>query len=475
MTGRHRRDEEPGAIGAADDSSALGHSTVLDPAERRAIVLSTLFRIAGTPVVALAGLISTGLVIRATGPATYGLVALVATIGLLLPFADLGIGAVVTSATSRSRNPGSDVYALEVIRRSYRVLSQVSLVVIGLAVVVMVFDGWGTLIGLTTGPQDRLVITVAVALFGLTIPAGLGLRILIGVDRTQLAVVVMVSNSLFALIVTAGMYLTGVQGIWYVVPPLAGALIGNLTGTVLALKVSGLGRAVFLRSTSRIPTRTLLEGSLWLFVVSLGIPFGLQAQRVVLSHLSTPVELSRYALMAQLYGLCWSVFSMAALTFWPIFVKRRGQAEQTVRLWIITTGAFGALAILAAAPMIVASPWLAQLLSGGTIDVSISLAASFAMLLVVQCFHLPSGMLLTKPTEARWQAGCLTAMAVVTTVASISVADEYGAAGVVAVTAVAVVLCQLIPDLTWIPRMVRRREPESPVISTGVPVASERA
>ncbi|WP_072803508.1 lipopolysaccharide biosynthesis protein [Rhodococcoides yunnanense] len=456
MTGRHRKQSDPGEG--------------LDTSERKAILLSTAFRIAGTPVVAVAGLISAGLVIRATGPSTYGVVALVATVGLLLPFADLGIGAVVTSASSRSRHPASDAYALAVIRRAYRVLAGVSLAVALVAVVVMVLDGWGTLLGVTTGPEDRLVVTVAVALFGFTIPAGLGLRILIGVDRAQLVVVVMVSNSLFALVMTAAMYGVGVRGIWYVVPPIAGALLGNVVGTVVALRVSGLGTSVFHRGEKGVSTAGLLEGSLWLFIVSVGIPFGLQVQRVVLSHLSTPLELSRYALMAQLYGLCWSVFSMAALAFWPIFVKRRGAADETVRLWMGTTVTFGSLAVVASIPLVLLSPWLAEVLSGGTIDVTATLAAAFAVLLVAQCFHLPSGMLLTKPSEARWQAGCLAAMAAVTTVAAIGVASEYGAAGVVLVTACAVILCQFIPDIAWIPRLVGRREAEPSIESPSAPV-----
>lgn len=460
MTGRHRmQNEDTGNVGVFDDESVSGAG--LDTVERKAVLLSTLFRIVGTPIVAVAGLVSAGLVIRATGPEAYGVVALVATVGLLLPFADLGIGAVVTSATARSRDPLNDAYALAVIRRAYRVLARVSCVVAGIAVVVMVLDWWGALIGTTTGPDDRLAITVAVALFGATIPAGLGLRILIGVDRAQLIVVVMVSNSLFALLVTAGMYVGGVRGIWYVLPPLIGALLGNLMGTVLALRVSGLGASVFKRAALSLPTKGLLAGSLWLFVVSVGIPFGLQAQRIVLSHLSTPLELSRYALMAQLYGLCWSVFSTAALAFWPIFVKRRAAPEQTVRLWLMSTTGFGVIAMVAAIPLVVFSPWLADVLSGNTIEISSVLAGAFAILLVAQCVHLPSGMLLTTPTEARWQAGCLAAMAVVTTVAAVAVAPSTGAAGVVLVTAGAVVLCQFVPDIAWVPRLVRRRDSDA--------------
>ena len=81
---------------------------------------------------------------------------------------------------------------------------------------------------------------------------------------------------------------------------------------------------------------------MWLFVVGVGLPIGSQTGRVLLAHLSTPAELSRYALMAQIYAICWQVLSTAALAYWPIFVKRREATEVTVRMWWRLTGTFAA-------------------------------------------------------------------------------------------------------------------------------------
>jgi hypothetical protein len=58
----------------------------LEPEERRALFYGLLYRILGTPVVALLGLANTAIVVRETGEAVYGLVSLVATITLLFPF-----------------------------------------------------------------------------------------------------------------------------------------------------------------------------------------------------------------------------------------------------------------------------------------------------------------------------------------------------------------------------------------------------
>ncbi|MET0929949.1 MAG: oligosaccharide flippase family protein [Aeromicrobium sp.] len=429
----------------------------LDQQERRSVVLSLLFRIAGTPVVAAAGIASAAIVIRATGESTYGLVTLVSTVGLLLPFVDLGIGAVAMNAVSRTRDPRHDPETLDVLRCAYRALALVALALAAFALLVMALDGWETLIGLRAGADDRWAVTLAVIVFAASIPAGLGVRILIGQDRNQLAVVTTVGGSVCGLLLTIAMYAAGVRGIWFVLPALGGALIGHVVATALALRITGIGRAAFEPVTRGITARTLLRGSLWLFVLGVGIPFGLQVQRVVLSHLSTPDQLSEYALMAQIFGIGWSVFSTAAMSFWPIFAKRRSDPRGTVRLWLRASALFGVAALVCSVPLVALSPAVGDLISGDDIHIGRELALAFAALLVVQCLHLPSGVMLVSPSEARWQSWCLGAMAVTSVVGSALVAGDHGAAGVVWVTAATVAACQLVPDATWVPRLVRRR------------------
>lgn len=94
----------------------------LAPEERRALLLGPLYRILGTPAVALLGLANTAIIVRETGEALFGLVSLVATITLVFPFADLGIGATVLSASAMLAGGSRDQNAVDVIRRAYRVL-----------------------------------------------------------------------------------------------------------------------------------------------------------------------------------------------------------------------------------------------------------------------------------------------------------------------------------------------------------------
>lgn len=429
----------------------------LAPRERRALFYGPLYRILGTPAVAALGLANTAIIVRETGEAVFGLVSLVATITLLFPFADLGIGATVLSASAMLSGPSRDPKAADVIRRAYHVLFAVAGLVIALAVCIMALDGWTALVGFSSGPDDRWAITVAACIFALTIPAGLGVRILIGIDRNPLATLVLMSCPAFALGVTLVLYAIGVTGIWYAVSALGGLLIGQTVGTVLALHLCGLGWSAFGRVLPSGNAPRLLAGSMWLFLVGVGLPVGLQTGRVLLAHLSTPAELSRYALMAQIYGVCWSVLSTAGLAYWPVFVKRRDASEETVRMWWRLTAAFAAIAAVGTVFLVLLGPWAGSVLSGGRIDVSATLAMAFGALLVTQSVHLPATVLLTRPHEARWQAMWTLVMAVISIGLGYLAAARFGAVGVVYASAVGIFAAQVVPDLLWVPRLVRRR------------------
>lgn len=433
-------------------------STGLGKAEQKSVLLGTLFRIVGTPAVALIGLANTALIVRQTGEAVFGLVSLVTTFSLLLPFADLGIGAVVTTACSRSSYLSRDRLAVNTIRRAVRVLGMVAAGIVGLALVLMATNSWAMLLGSSSGSADRYAITAATILFALGIPAGIGIRILVGIDRNHIAVLLTMVNSLFTLASTCILYLLGVPPIWYAVSGAAGVLAGSLIASVVAFRASGLSVRTILEPPDEDHRRTkLLAGSLWIFVASVGLPLGLQSHRIILSHVSSPEELSKYALMAQVYAICWMVFSTAGVALWPVFVKRRADPKATMKLLLAAAGIFAIVAAMAGLGMAILGPWATGVLSGDKLVATHAIAVAFAALLVVQCLHLPAGVMLTTPREARFQSFCITGMAIISIVLGIWLGSRYGGVGVVIAATIAVLVAQLIPDVIWIPKLLRER------------------
>lgn len=442
---------------AVSTTDAARYEATLHPDERRAVVLGAAFRVVGTPVIALVGLVNTALIVRQTGEAVFGVVSLVSTLILLIPFADLGIGAVVTSACSRRGRLCDDPEAVATVQRGFRMLILVAAVLILTSVMVMAADAWHFIIGTRTGPDDALAITLATCLIALGIPAGIGIRIIIGLNMNQLAVLLSMTNVVFALMITLMLKAAGAIGIWYAISGPFGALVGNCIATALAMRMSGLRLSAFSRPGAEYANSRLLQGSLWMFVLSIGLPLGLQSHRLILSHVSNPDELSRFALTAQIFAVVWMVFDTAGMALWPVFVKRRSDVEASMQLWLKAVGVFGTLSLVAGAGFVIFVPWATALLSDGQVVATRALAAAFAALLVVECIHLPSGVMLTMPREARWQSFCIMVMGMTAVVLGIWWAGIWGGTGVIAAAVLAMVFAQVIPDFVWIPRLLRRR------------------
>ena len=87
---------------------------------------------------------------------------------------------------------------------------------------------------------------------------------------------------------------------------------------------------------------------------------------------------------------------------------------------------------------------------------------AFGVMLIGQAIHLPTFVLLTRPDEARWQALWTVAMAALSIGAGCAVAGRWGAVGVAYAAAFSVLAAQVLPDLLWVPKLVRRR-PESEI------------
>lgn len=433
------------------------YDATLHPVERKAIVMGTAFRVAGTPLIALIGLANTALIVRQTGEAVFGVVSLVTTLTLLIPFADLGIGAVVTSACSRPGRLTEDREAVATVQRGLRTLVLVAAVLILICIAIMATDTWHLFIGTMTGPADRWAITSAACLIALGIPAGIGIRIIIGLNMNPLAVLLSMSNAVFALLITLALKNIGADGIWYAISGPSGALAGNCIATALALRLSGLRLSALWRPNLEYATSKLLQGSLWMFVLTIGLPLGLQSHRLILSHVSTPDELSRYALTAQIFGVVWMVFDTAGMALWPVFVKRRSDVDASIKLWLKAVVVFGTLSVVAGIGIVAFAPWATSLLSDGQVVTTRGLALAFAALLVVECIHLPGGVMLTMPREARWQSFCITIMGVSTVMLGTWWAGRWGGTGVIAAAVLAMVIAQVIPDFVWIPRLLRRR------------------
>lgn len=429
----------------------------LQRAEKRSIVWAAVIRFAGAPMSALAGFLATAMIIRATSSVQFGIINLISTSVALLPFADLGIGGIITTAAAKLTS-GSDAAKHEftaTVSSALKVLGCVVLIIQLAAIVGSGLRLWDDIFAINMSRADQWIVAIVLIAFSVSIPLGLGARVLVGVGKNHIVAAMAPSISIVSVGLTFGLVLTDMPPLALSIPPLISVVLVNFVGVLIARRsVIDLG----VRWTSQQRTgRRWLSGSLSMLVIMITLPIGLQSGRLIISHLGHEAALAQYSLAFQLYSAGWAAVAVGGTALWPIFVRRRAGIDVTLKLWrsalwiAALVGLFGFVLFVCFAPL------ASNLISGGEISVDRTLATLFGCLFLLQTVHLPSGMMLTLPSELRWQAWCSTATGLSAAATSAVLVPTMGASGAVLAAAGAILLFQVMPDLTWGGRLVRRR------------------
>jgi hypothetical protein len=118
-------------------------------------------------------------------------------------------------------------------------------------------------------------------------------------------------------------------------------------------------------------------------------------------------------------------------------------------------GAFGACAAVLALAVGLASPFVAQLASGGAISLGLPVVVGFAVLMVLQAVKYPLGMYLTDAPGLRYQALMIVLMLPVNVALSWYLTGPLGAAGPVVGSVVGVALFEVLANLVVVRRRLR--------------------
>lgn len=397
------------------------------------------------PVTSAAALCSAHIELGALGRSGFGVLTLLLAITLLLPFADLGIGAAVTNSVAGRL--GSAQHE-RIIVASLRLLTLAACTLVMVAAVLSATGLWHGIMGVASREVpslDRDMLLV-VALFGLGLPVALGGRILLGLDRYPLFLAIQATVPVMTLGIVYWFRDSRVMTPFLLAPFIA-QLLASLGALGIAVRHLRL-QPGHLWAPSGGPRsaahREIRKSAIPMMLITIGLPLALQTDRLVLSHASTRSALSQYAIVAMLYVPAWSVVSSAGMSLWPKFAGMSSDSGTTqvlayrraFRVFVLT-GGVGAIALVAFGPL-VTKEWAGS--SGG----GLALWGGFALLLLVQASHLPGGMFLTQPAGLRFQALCVTAMCIVNVPLSVALAKAVGSAGPVLASAVTILGLQLI-------------------------------
>lgn len=411
----------------------------------RTLGKSASARMLTLPVTATATVITTYLLVKELGLESYAYVVLVGSLFQLVPFADLGLGAAVVNASAkRWESREHAAAALATANIAFKTLWISATVLISASVIIGVIGAWPSLLGLPNNLADssEWAITVVLLPFALSIPLGIGQRILVGDGRNHIVNYVGILGPVVATTTTYILLQLQVSPLVLGMATPMGILCVSLISFILAMRAS---RWRFKDVIT--PYRVRRKPKLWnsavpMLVISVTVPLAMQSDRLVLAHFSEAFELSEYSVAAQMYVPCFSIISMAAVALWPIFSR---SGSSSFALWskaLVSLTAGGALLAVLFVAMV--GP-VASLITEEKLTVGADLACAFGALLVVMAAHQASAVLLTSPNQLTFQAACSTAMLTLNIAVSVALAPLLGASGVVWASVLSVSIAQLIP------------------------------
>lgn len=410
----------------------------------------------------LLAIITGRIIISNFGLEAYAQYGLLATLPALIPFADLGMGTVVINAISASRDPRNDPQVTASIVSALRILIVSGLIIASVGVVMYVTGLWPVILGESMmGRDGELAVTLCAIIFGFSLPLTMSQRLLIGLKRTTsqtLSQSVVAPFMLGGIALSALLFLPTAGPYLAVFSYLAAALVSVICLLMVSKILPGMMPQYFaliprLRQLPSVPTMSLA----WPMILQMiAMPLALQSDRVLLSHLRPSSEVAEYNLAAQLFGMALQVINSAGMVLWPHYSRARadGEIRSPFRITIAFTG-FG-LAI--GVGLAVIAPWLAHFMSNGTIKLSMGLLAAFVLLTILQATKYPVGMYMTDYNGLRFQVLPLMLMIPLSLGLSIYLIGLWGPTGTVLGSAIAVLLCQVIPNFYYVRKDLDRRK-----------------
>jgi O-antigen/teichoic acid export membrane protein len=441
--------------------SAGAHS-VAAPTQRGmwvGIARSAAAKVAVLGVSALLGIIVTRLVIENYGSAAFAQYGLLVGLGALLPFTDLGMSAAVMNAVAASPEPATDETVVRTLLTAIRVLIASAAVLGAIALVVTQLGLWPSLLGAglstRTGPLAALG---CVLLIALAMPLGVGQRMLAGLGKNHLSIVIggMQTPILLGLLCAFLWWRVPVGGVVAVLAYAVTFLLAGLSVVVAARLASpsvmeALRRVPWVRSRRGTPVFQVAWPAL---VQMIALPVAMQSDRIVLSHRAGVGVLAQYNLASQMFTPIWAVVSAAGVTLWPVYARNRarGGSDSPVPLaWFFAGGS--AVMALGVAWL---SPVLTRLASGGRVSLDWTLVVSFVLLMIFQGAKYPLGVFLTDIPGLRFQALMVAIMLPVNLGLSWYLAGVMGVAGPVLGSVVGVAVFQVLANYLFVARRLRR-------------------
>lgn len=435
---------------------------------RRGGIWGQLASVAGMKVLVmgvsgLIGIFTSRIIISAFGVAAYAQYGLLGTLPTLVPFADLGMVAVVLNAIGAADDPATDVNVRRTLTTAFRILLRSAAVILAVSLILTLLGAWPTVLG-RGGllPGAEWVPLICVAIFAVGLPMSVGSRILIGLGRTTTQVA---ATGITGPFMITGVFLMAtflpVSGNYLAVLTYMAAALVSLLCLILAARalpgqVTGAIREITDRKRYPSVKASHLAGPMLLQMMVL--PIAMQSDRLLLSHLTRGHELAQYNLGSQLFNIVVQTISATGVALWPMFARARSKSQ--IVSPIRTTGIFGLLGFAAGLALAIISPWLVGFVTDGAFSLDLWLVGGFVAFVTFEAAKYPVGMYMTDAKGLRFQVIPILILVPLNVAISWVLTLVVGAGGPIIGSAIAVLCCQVIPYIWYVRRDLARRRAE---------------
>ena len=360
----------------------------------RELLAAVSARLLVLPVAAVAAIFTTRLINEALGPQPFAIYSLVAGIPLLFSYADLGLGAAIANAASTAKT--DPVRFQAILRQSLLISFSVASLIATVSMLLGAAGLWPGLLGLSD-PNLNAPISLAIIVFGFSIPGGLGRSILLGIGRYGPSVIIQGLTPVVSLGVVAVALGSGAETAGLVAVSSLGVFIDNWIGFILAaVSIPGTW-ADYLRNSQRGAMGEVIRTAMPMIVLMAGGAVLFQSGRFVLSHISTLQQVAVYAALWTFFQPLLSVVQTAGFALWPRFAAARAAGHSPRGEFRTATLISAMIGICAGLGLTGLGPLAVNLATAGKVEADTLQCSVLGAVLVVQATLMPAGMVFTFP------------------------------------------------------------------------------
>jgi O-antigen/teichoic acid export membrane protein len=418
--------------------------------------VTTVGLLAARCVGSLLNLVLTPFALRHLGAELFGMWMTITSITALLSIANMGINQGMVNIVASAAGRGNNEEAATAVSTAFFLLCAIAAGLGSIFWAIFHFVPWYSLFNVTSPTaiaEAPYVILIFAGFFLLNMPLG-------AVTQTQIAYQEGYRSSPWEL---------GGRGLGFLIALFAlshgvgttGLLLGLLGGPAVALAANGVNlfwfRRPYLRPSwkvvnASVAKKTLNLGFLFL-ALQVGVAVAFMSDNLIVARILGASAVAQYAVPSSMFAFG-SGFIMTAFTpFWPAYAEAHASNDflwirRTLRLSVLWGGVsascFAALLGIFARPIL--KMWV-----GASIHPSPTLILGLAVWTVMQVVGTSIGIFLNGIGVIRFQVAATLALAILGTIAKITLTRRMGIAGPVWGTIFAYTISFLVPTIFYLP------------------------